>query len=47
MLAYGGAAGSGKIWALLLDPLLDMNVAGFGVVLFRRQATQITNEGGL
>ena len=30
MLAYGGAAGSGKIWALLLDPLLASGSFCFG-----------------
>lgn len=47
IVGYGGAAGGGKTWALLLDPLKDMHVPGFGGVLFRREATQITNEGGL
>jgi predicted phage terminase large subunit-like protein len=45
---YGGAAGSGKSYALLLDPLRYVrDVAGFGGVIFRRNATQIRNEGGL
>lgn len=44
---YGGGAGGGKTWGLLLDPLRSVSVPGFGAVLFRREATQITNEGGL
>lgn len=45
---YGGAAGGGKTWALLVDPLDDIrNVPGFGAVIFRRTYPQITNEGGL
>lgn len=44
---YGGAAGGGKSYALLLDPLRYLNVPGFGYVIFRRTSPQITNEGGL
>ena len=44
---YGGAAGGGKTYAILMEPLRHMAVAGFGAVIFRREATQITNEGGL
>jgi predicted phage terminase large subunit-like protein len=44
---YGGAAGGGKTWALLMEPLRHMAVKGFGAVIFRREATQITNQGGL
>ena len=44
---YGGAAGGGKTWALLLEPIRHINVKGFGAVFFRRNATQIRNEGGL
>jgi predicted phage terminase large subunit-like protein len=43
---YGGAAGGGKTWGLLVDPLDDMDVQGFGAVIFRRTYPQITNEGG-
>lgn len=44
---YGGAAGGGKTWSLLLDPLRYMDVEGFGGVIFRRKFTEVTNEGGL
>ena len=44
---YGGAAGGGKTWALLLEPLRHLANPDFGAVIFRREATQITNEGGL
>lgn len=43
----GAAAGVGKTFTLLLDPLRDMHVPGFGGVIFRRTTTQIRNEGGL
>lgn len=44
---YGGAAGGGKTYALLLEPLRYIDNPGFGAVIFRRQATQIMAEGGL
>ncbi len=47
---YGGAAGGGKSWSLLLDPLRFAAlkpVAGFGAVIFRRTSKQIMQEGGL
>lgn len=45
---YGGAAGGGKTYALLIEPLRHMmTVDGFGAVIFRRESPQITNEGGL
>lgn len=47
----GGAAGGGKTYGLLLDPLRHCvgptAVPGFGAVIFRRTVPQITNEGGL
>jgi hypothetical protein len=43
----GGAAGVGKTFALLLDPLRDIHVKGYGGVFFRRTYPQITNQGGL
>lgn len=43
----GAAAGVGKTWALLVEPIRYMNVAGFGGVIFRRTGPQIRNEGGL
>jgi predicted phage terminase large subunit-like protein len=44
---YGGQAGGGKSYALLLDPLRFKDVQGFGAVIFRRNATDLTQEGGL
>lgn len=43
----GGAAGAGKTFSLLLDPLRHISVKGFGGVIFRRTSPQIRNEGGL
>ena len=44
---YGGAAGGGKSWALLAEPLRYVDNAGFGGVIFRRTTVQVRNEGGL
>jgi len=44
---YGGAAGGGKSFALLLEPLRHIGNPAFRAVIFRRTAKQIRNEGGL
>lgn len=44
---YGGAAGGGKTFGLLLEPTRHMGVKGFGGIIFRRLTTQITVKGGL
>jgi predicted phage terminase large subunit-like protein len=44
---YGGAAGGGKSYALLLECLRHTDNAAFGAVVFRRTFPQITREGGL
>lgn len=44
---YGGAAGGGKTFGLLLEPVRHIDNQHFGAVIFRRQAIQVTNEGGL
>lgn len=44
---YGGAAGGGKTWALLMEPLRHVSNPQFGAVFFRRTTVQIRNEGGL
>ena len=44
---YGGAAGGGKSWALLMEPLRHISTRDFGCVIFRRSNVQIRNEGGL
>ena len=44
---YGGAAGGGKSFGLLLEPLRHHDNKKFGCVIFRRNSTQVRNEGGL
>lgn len=44
---YGGAAGGGKTFALLLEPLRHYENPHFGSVIFRRTTKQIRNEGAL
>jgi len=44
---YGGSAGGGKTWALLMEPLRHVTNSAFGAVFFRRTTVQVRNEGGL
>jgi len=44
---FGGAAGGGKTWALLMEPLRHINNSEFGAVVFRRTFPQITQQGGM
>lgn len=44
---YGGAAGGGKTWALEFEPVRHVNRPGFSAVVFRRNAVQVRNPGGL
>ena len=44
---YGGSAGGGKTWSLLLEPLRHSANPEFGTVIFRRNSVQVRNEGGL
>lgn len=44
---YGGGAGGGKTWALLLEPLRHVNNKDFSAVFFRRNTVQVRNPGGL
>ncbi|MEI6865553.1 terminase family protein [Flavicella sp.] len=43
----GGAAGVGKTFSLLLEPLRHKDVSDFGGVIFRRTSPQIKAQGGL
>jgi hypothetical protein len=43
----GGAAGVGKTFAELLEPLYHKDVPGFNAMFFRRTSVQIRNPGGL
>lgn len=45
---YGGAAGGGKSFGLLLEPVRHiLRSPKFGGVVFRRSSVQVRNEGGL
>lgn len=44
---YGGAAGGGKTYALLMEPLRHIFTQGYRAVIFRKNYTQITASGGL
>lgn len=44
---YGGAAGGGKTWALLMEPIRHRENREFAAVIFRRTYPQVTNPGGL
>jgi len=47
ILIGGGAAGVGKTFSLLLEPLRNIHIKDFGAVIFRRTSPQIRAEGGL
>lgn len=44
---YGGHAGGGKTYALLLDPLHYVDNPRFHAVIFRRRSVDVTNAGGM
>lgn len=44
---FGGAAGGGKTWSILLEPLRHKENKDFGAVIFRRSIAEIVKEGGL
>ena len=44
---YGGAAGGGKTYSLLLEPLRHIHNSKFGAVIFRRILPSIKIEGGM
>ena len=43
---YGGSAGGGKTYALLLESLRNVGNPDFGAVIFRRVSPQIPGQGG-
>ena len=47
LVIYGGAAGGGKSFALLLEPLRHVRNGQFNAVIFRRTSVQMRNPGGL
>lgn len=48
IVIYGGSAGSGKSFALLMEPLRHViTTKHFAAVFFRRNLTQVKNPGGL
>jgi predicted phage terminase large subunit-like protein len=47
IVIYGGGAGGGKSWSLLLEALRGVHNPQFNAVLFRRTFPQIRNPGGL
>lgn len=44
---YGGAAGSGKTFAVLMEPIYHLHIPNFKAVVFRRNSTMVRNPGGL
>ena len=44
---YGGAAGGGKTYGLLLEPLRHMGNKDYRALIFRKNYTQVTSPGGL
>lgn len=47
VVVYGGAAGGGKSWAVLTEPMRHAGNSGFRAVVFRRNSTQVFSPGGL
>jgi predicted phage terminase large subunit-like protein len=47
VIFYGGQAGGGKTYALLLGMLRHIHIKSFNAVIFRREMKQIKNAGGL
>lgn len=44
---YGGAAGGGKTYAILMEPLRYINTRGYRAVIFRKNFNQIFASGGI
>ena len=47
IVIYGGSAGGGKTFALLMEPLRHIGNPKFGAVIFRRTYPEIVNEGAM
>ncbi len=47
IVIYGGAAGGGKSYAIVMEPLRHKDVPGFNGILFRQNNTQLEAPGGL
>lgn len=47
IVLYGGSAGGGKTYGLLLEAVRNITTKGFGAVIFRKSLTQIAKEGAL
>lgn len=47
IIIYGGSAGSGKTYAILLEALWGHDVPGYTCAIFRKNSTQIRSPGGL
>ena len=47
LCCYGGAAGGGKTFRLLLEPIRHANNKNYNAVIFRSNYTQVTSPGGL
>lgn len=44
---FGGGAGGGKTWAMIMEPLRHFDKPGFTALTFRRSAVEIRSPGGL
>ena len=44
---YGGAAGGGKTFGLLLEPIRHMNNKNYNAVIFRSNYTQVTSPAAV
>src|SRR4029079_243324 len=47
IVIYGGQAGGGKSFGILLEAARNKGLKGFSAIIFRREITQITAPGGL
>jgi len=47
IVIYGGAAGGGKTYATLLEPLRHIDNSEFGAVIFRRTVPEIIKQGAM